>query len=387
MTSTVSGRYEALASSGAIERDPAQLAAVKRLDALVTSLPGQVEARKSGSLGWLFAKKNAARPRVKGLYIWGDVGRGKTMLMDLFFAALPVAKKRRVHFHAFMSETHERVHDFRQRLRRGEIKGDDPMPPVASAIAAETRVLCFDEFAVTDIADAMILGRLFTQLFERGVVVVATSNVAPVDLYRDGLQRQNFLPFIKLLQERVDVVHLVARTDFRLEKLENLPVWHTPLGAGADTAMDETWAHIAGGADAPDVLIVKGRTLPVPHAAIGAARFTFAELCGRPLGAADYLALARRFHTLVIDRVPVMDFAQRNEARRFITLIDALYDHGTKLIASADAEPARLYVGDEGKEAFEFRRTASRLVEMRSKDYLAAPHLVRGETSFVPIET
>jgi cell division protein ZapE len=279
------------------------------------------------------------------------------------------------------------VHDFRQRLKRGEVKGDDPMPPVAAAIAEETRVLCFDEFAVSDIADAMILGRLFTQLFERGVVVIATSNVAPNELYRDGLQRQNFLPFIKLLQERVDVLHLDARTDFRMEKLENLPVWHTPLGPEADAAMDAAWTHIAAGADRPASLTVKGRTLIVPRAAVGAARFSFTELCERPLGASDYLALARAYHTLVIDRIPVMDFAQRNEARRFVTLIDALYDHGVKLVASAAAEPDRLYLADEGKEAFEFRRTASRLVEMRSKDYLAQPHVMRGEGAFVAIET
>jgi cell division protein ZapE len=385
MSAGVAERYEALAASGAIERDPAQAAAVKRLDALAAAIPEHTMPRKGG-IAWLFAPKPAAKP-LKGLYLWGEVGRGKTMLMDLFFAALQAPKKRRVHFYAFMAETHERVHDFRQRLKRGEIAGDDPIAPVADAIADETRVLCFDEFAVTDIADAMILGRLFTRLFARGVVVVATSNVAPDRLYEGGLQRQNVLPFIATLKAHVDVVELKARTDYRREKLDRASVWYAPLGPEATAGVDAVWARITGGRDAPERLTVLGRALDVPRAALGAARFAAAELIERPRGAADFLALARAFHTLVVDEVPVIRAEQRNEAKRFITLIDALYDHGVKLVASAQAEPDRLYLGEDGKEAFEFRRTASRLVEMRSKDYLAQPHVIRGEGAFVPVET
>jgi cell division protein ZapE len=385
MSAGVAERYDALAASGAIERDPAQAAAVRRLDALAAAIPEHTMPRKGG-IAWLFAKK-AAAPPLKGLYLWGDVGRGKTMLMDLFFAALNAPKKRRVHFHAFMAETHERVHDFRQRLKRGEVAGDDPIAPVADAIADATRVLCFDEFAVTDIADAMILGRLFTRLFERGVVVVATSNVAPDRLYEGGLQRQNVLPFIATLKAHVEVVELKARTDYRLEKLDSAAVWYSPLGPAATAGVDAVWARLSGGRDAPERLTVLGRTLDVPRAAMGAARFPSAELIQRPRGAADFLALARAFHTLVVDDVPVMRAEQRNEAKRFITLIDALYDHGVKLVASAADEPDRLFLGEDGKEAFEFRRTASRLVEMRSRDYLSQPHVIRGEGAFVPVET
>lgn len=383
---SIAERYEVLVREGSIERDPAQLAAVARLDALLQVFVQRKPGKGRGLLGRLFGGGEPEAP-IKGLYIWGEVGRGKTMLMDLFFANVPASLKRRVHFHAFMAEVHERVHDFRQRLKRGEATGDDPIAPVAANIARETHLLCFDEFAVTDIADAMILGRLFTQLFGQGVVMVATSNVAPDRLYEGGLQRANFLPFLKLLGERVEVVHLAARTDFRLEKLEAVEVWHAPLDASADAAMDAAWARVSGGHDIRETLRIKGRDLVVPRAALGAARFTFTDLCERPLGASDYLVLARRFHTLVIDRIPVMTAAQRNEARRFITLIDALYDHGCKLVASAAAEPHALYTGEDGKEAFEFRRCASRLVEMRSRDYLAAPHVLAGEGSFVAVET
>jgi cell division protein ZapE len=382
----IAERYEALVREGSIERDPAQVAAVVRLDGLLDVLVNQKPDKGRSLLGRLFGGGAPDEP-TKGLYIWGEVGRGKTMLMDLFFGAVPLPFKRRVHFHAFMAEVHERVHDFRQRLKRAGVAGDDPIAPVAADIARETRLLCFDEFAVTDIADAMILGRLFTQLFGQGVVMIATSNVAPDRLYEGGLQRANFLPFLKLLGERVDVIHLAARTDFRLEKLEAVEVWHAPLDAAADAAMDAAWVRVSGGHDHGETLKVKGRDVAVPRAAMGAARFAFADLCGRPLGASDYLALARRFHTLVIDRIPVMTAAQRNEARRFITLIDALYDHGCKLVASAAAAPHALYTAEDGKEAFEFRRCASRLIEMRSHDYLAAPHVLAGEGSFIAVET
>jgi cell division protein ZapE len=311
----------------------------------------------------------------KGLYIWGEVGRGKTMLMDLFFAACPVRRKQRAHFHAFMLDVHERLRGYRNKLKFGEIAHGDPIILTADDLAEEARVLCFDEFHVTDIADAMILGRLFTRLFERDVVVVATSNVAPPDLYRDGLNRALFLPFIDLLNDRLDVVRLEARTDFRLEKLIDQPVWYVPADEAATRALDEAWRRITGGQHTGAVeLTVKGHRLHVPRTALGAARFGFGDLCVQPLGAIDYLRIANDFHTVVIDRVPILSHAQRNEAKRFIALIDSLYDAGVKLLASAAAKPADLYQGTEGYEASEFKRTASRLIEMGSAAYLALPH-------------
>lgn len=374
MLDNVSARYAALVAEGRIEPDPAQELAVRRLSALEQRIAQHRLSRKSSSLGWLFAK--SAKPAVtKGLYIHGGVGRGKTMLMDLFFEASPVARKRRAHFHEFMSDVHERVHDFRTRQKNGEAGNEDAILQTASAIAEETWLLCFDEFHVTDIADAMILGRLFTRMFERGVVVVATSNVAPQDLYKDGLNRSLFLPFIEQLEAHMDVFALDARTDYRLEKLVRGKVWHVPADKTADAELDKAWSRITLGREgSPLGLTVKGRKLHVPRAAHGAARFSFAELCGQALGAADYLRLAHEFHTLVIDHVPVMDFAQRNEAKRFITLIDTLYDNAVKLIASADAPPHKLYTADEGVEVMEFERTASRLIEMGSQSYLALPH-------------
>ncbi|QCI66127.1 cell division protein ZapE [Phreatobacter stygius] len=382
MADTLS-RYHALVEAGEISFDAAQAAVAKRLNRLNEELADfRLSRRKSSALAWLFSRGEKREP-VTGLYIWGEVGRGKTMLMDLFMAASPVRRKRRAHFHEFMADVHERIHAYRQKLKSGEVKGDDPIAPVAMELAEEAWLLCFDEFSVTDIADAMILGRLFTKLFEEGVVVVATSNVVPDQLYKDGLNRALFLPFIKLLQERMAVVKLESRTDFRLEKLAGRPVWTVPLGAGGDQAMDEAWARLTGGAEGePSELIVKGRHVAVPRQARGLARFSFAELCERPLGASDYLAIAHAYHTVLIDRIPVMrGLGMRNEAKRFITLIDALYDNSVKLVASAGAEPTGLYLSDEGVEVFEFNRTASRLIEMRSEDYLAAPHERRVEPS------
>ena len=374
MPSSIREHYAALVAAGEIERDPAQEAVVAMLVQLETRLATHRLARKSSSLGWLFGSQEPKEP-IKGLYLYGEVGRGKTMLMDLFFAASPVLRKRRAHFHEFMADVHERVHIWRQQLKRGEVEGDDPIAPVAAAIADEAWLLCFDEFHVTDIADAMILGRLFTRLFEHGVVVVATSNVAPDDLYRDGLNRGLFLPFIALLKRYMVVMRLDARTDFRMEKLADAPIWHVPDDAPADAAMDRAWRRLTGGDHgAAHEIINKGRVIHVPCAARGVARFSFADLCERPLGALDYLKLAHEFHTLLIDHIPVMDFSRRNEAKRFIALIDTLYDQAVKLVASAAAEPEALYQGEHGAEAMEFRRTASRLYEMRSDSYLALPH-------------
>jgi cell division protein ZapE len=381
MSASVKSQYAALVAAGEIERDPAQERVVDMLDALEARLREHQLARKSSSLGWLFGARERSAEPIKGLYIHGEVGRGKTMLMDLTFETSPAARKRRVHFHEFMADVHERVRRFRDDIKRGEIH-EDPIRLTAAKIAAESWFLCFDEFHVTDIADAMILGRLFTRLFELGVVVVATSNVSPSELYKDGLNRALFLPFIALMERHMTVTRLQARTDFRLEKLAGQPVWHVPADARADSALDDAWQRLTGGhAGEAQNLVLKGRRLHVPCAAMGAARFAFHHLCEQPLAASDYLRIAREYHTIVLDRIPVMDVAKRNEAKRFIILIDTLYDNAVKLVASADAEPDGLYVADAGFEALEFRRTASRLIEMRSEAYLALPHGRRDSTA------
>ncbi|WP_210493022.1 cell division protein ZapE [Microvirga antarctica] len=370
---SVTSRYDALVREGAIERDPSQVILLRHLETLAEGLAGYRLARKTSALGWLFGQRNPSPPR--GLYVWGSVGRGKTMLMDLFFEALPVQRKRRVHFHAFMADVHERIHAWRTKLKAGEVKGDDPIGPVAVDLSAESWVLCFDEFTVTDIADAMILGRLFTALFAQGVVVVATSNVEPERLYEGGLNRSLFLPFIALLQERMAVMRLDARADFRLEKLAGGLVFHTPADATAHAALSQAFRNISGKSQGvPMTLTVRGHPVDVPEAAGGVARFTFSDLCSKPLGASDYLAIAERFHTVIVENIPQLSFDRRNEAKRFITLIDALYDARVKLLASADADAPDLYRADSGREAFEFDRTASRLIEMRSEAYLALPH-------------
>ena len=367
---TLANRYEAMVAAGDIESDPAQRALIARLDTLCEALAETRLARKSSPLGWLFGRRPAAQAAMKGLYVWGEVGRGKSMLMDLFFDLVPVKRKRRVHFHEFMADVHERVHAFRQALKRGEVSGDDPIPPLAAELSRETRLLCFDEFSVTDIADAMILGRLFTLLFKAGTVVVATSNVAPDDLYRDGLNRGHFLGFIALLKENVDVVRLDARTDYRMEMLSGEPRYFTPLDADAARGLDHLWQRISGGTDHDERLEVKGRWIEVPRVAHGAARMAFADLCARPLGASDYLRLAHAYHTLFIEDVPAMAEDKRNEAKRFITLIDALYDNRVKVVVSAETSPNGLYSAASGTEIFEFARTVSRLTEMQSDDYL-----------------
>jgi cell division protein ZapE len=365
--------YQALVSSGAIEPDAAQVEVAEAFADLEQRLSRYKPLRRQGLLGRLFADKDAAPPR--GLYIHGDVGRGKTMLMDMFFQQSPVEHKRRAHFHEFMAEVHERIYGFRQNIARGEIADGDVIALTAASIFDHAWLLCFDEFHVTDIADAMILGRLFAKLFELGTVVVATSNVAPDDLYKGGLNRALFLPFIAQISEHMEVLRLDARTDFRLEKLAGVTMWLVPADAAADAALDKAWIKMTGNAPCkPRDISIKGRILHVPCSAHGVARFSFADICEKPLAASDYLRLARDYHTIMIDRVPVMDYAERNAAKRFITLIDTLYDNRVKLMASAAADPLSLYVASEGNEASEFNRTSSRLIEMSSESYLALPH-------------
>jgi cell division protein ZapE len=365
--------YRALVASGAIEPDAAQEKVAGAFADLERRLSRYKPLRRQGLLGRLFADKDNAPPR--GLYVHGEVGRGKTMLMDMFFQQSPVLHKRRAHFHEFMAEVHERIYGFRQNIARGEIADGDVIALTAASIFDQAWLLCFDEFHVTDIADAMILGRLFAKLFELGTVVIATSNVAPNDLYKGGLNRALFLPFIAQISEHMDVLRLDARTDFRLEKLAGVTMWLAPADAAADAALDKAWIKMTGNAPCkPRDISIKGRILHVPCSAQGVARFSFADICEKPLAASDYLRLARDYHTVMIDRIPVMDYAERNAAKRFITLIDTLYDNGVKLMASAQADPLSLYVASEGNEAGEFRRTSSRLIEMSSESYLALPH-------------
>lgn len=374
MIAGVAQRYEAMIEAGQIERDPAQGAVIARLDALARQLEANQLAAKGSALGWLFGKKAKPEP-ARGLYIWGSVGRGKTMVMDLFFDELQVRHKRREHFHAFMSDAHERIYRWRQAAKAGQVKGSDPVGPVARELAREASVLCFDEFAVNDIADAMLLGRLFENLFAEGVTVVATSNRAPADLYKDGLNRQLFVPFIRMIEDRLDVIEMDARTDYRMEKLAGAEVFLVPADAAAEAALAQTFQRLTGGmAPHPAQFVVKGRTVVLPKTAQSVAWCSFTELCDRPLGASDYLAIAETFHTVLIANVPQMGQDQRNAAKRFITMIDVFYDHGVKTIISAEVPAQDLYKGTSGPEVFEFDRTVSRLIEMRSHEYLGRPH-------------
>ncbi|HEY1425105.1 MAG TPA: cell division protein ZapE [Caulobacteraceae bacterium] len=361
--------YEARLRSGEMRADPAQADAVAALDRLETELS---EARANG-IAALFRKPEPAR----GIYLWGPVGRGKSALMDLFFEAVTVEPKRRVHFHVFMAEVHALVNAWRfgdaaARLARfGTHKGDDPVPPTAEVIARGARLLAFDEFQVTDIADAMILGRLFEQLFARGVTVAATSNRAPDDLYKDGLNRQLFLPFIEMLKARMQVVRVNGARDYRLDRLRAAGTWFSPIDPDNETAFDRLWREMLGGdAETGATIEVFGRREHWPRAAGRMLRAHFQNLCGEALGPSDYLAIADRFDTLFLEALPRLRPQDRSAARRFATLIDTLYEAHARLVVLAAAEPSRLY--PEGEGSFEFERAVSRLEEMRSAEWLEA---------------
>jgi cell division protein ZapE len=364
----VVARYDALVAAGELRPDPDQRRTVERLNQLADELSALPDR---GSLLWRMLKKPPPSPR--GVYMWGGVGRGKSMLMDLFFGCVAIHRKRRVHFHEFMLEVHARL-----KVEREKEKGD-PIAPVVADIASETKLLAFDEMVITNSADAMIMSRLFTGLIDAGVVVVATSNRPPSDLYKNGLNREHFLPFIALIENRLDVLGLNGPVDYRLERLGGMPTWYVPNGPDASEALralffrltdypPEDRAHVP----TAELTVPGGRTLHVPKSLKGVAVFSFKRLCGEARGAADYLAIARHYHTVFMVGIPVLTAELRNEAQRFKTLIDALYEHSVKLIAAADAEPDALYAG--GDDGFEFERTVSRLTEMRSADYLARGH-------------
>ncbi|MFI4986373.1 MAG: cell division protein ZapE [Alphaproteobacteria bacterium] len=360
--------YRALQQAGKLNPDPAQLLAAEKLQSLAHALAGYRPARNGQ--GWKarlgLANRSAAAPQ--GLYLCGDAGRGKSMLMDLFFAHAAIPRKRRVHFHAFMLEVHGRIHRLNQ-TGKGE-----SIPVVAAALAEEAWLLCFDEFHVTDIADAMILGRLFQALLAAGVVVVATSNFAPDELYRNGLKRELFLPFIAVIKEKLDVLHLAGGVDWRRQRLIGMATYLTPLGPAARAALDAAFAALTDGAEAgPDSLIVQGRSLTLARAANGILYTSFAELCQAPLGPADYLAIAQHFRTVVLDGIPRLGPARRDEARRFVTLIDELYEHRVHLVCAAAAGPDQLCPAGDAAELF--RRAASRLIEMQTTEYMELEHL------------
>ncbi|OXE36410.1 MAG: cell division protein ZapE [Phenylobacterium zucineum] len=366
MLSPLQTTFNVRLAQGLIRPDPAQaagLAALVRLEADLAD-PGSLLAR--------FRKPESRR----GVYLWGPVGRGKSMLMDLFFETVPIRSKRRTHFHVFMGEIHRRIGAWRKgdtaarKAQFGQHKGDDPIPPVADLVASEAQLICFDEFQVTDIADAMILGRLFDALFARGVTLVATSNREPDALYRDGINRQLFLPFIETLKSRVEVVKVAGVHDYRLDRLRATGTWFSPNDPDNQRTFAALWMDMLGGEDeVGETLEVLGRKIYLPHAAGGLLRASFSSLCSVALGPNDYVALAGRFHTVFLEDLPKLTANRREEARRLVTLIDELYEARTKLIVLAEADPTKLY--PEGDGAFEFERTASRLQEMRSADWLA----------------
>ncbi|WP_185984217.1 cell division protein ZapE [Aureimonas mangrovi] len=376
----VRAAIEAKVHAGALDPDPVQQALADRLDALERELRSASLSTKKSALGWLFGRRESA-PVPRGVYVYGKVGRGKSMLMDLFFEKSAEPRKRRVHFHAFMGEVQERIAAHRAAVKAGKASGDDPIGPVAKAVAAETRLLCFDEFTVTDIADAMILSRLFEALFAEGIVLVATSNVAPDDLYKDGLNRPLFLPFVAVLKAHTDVFEVDAPTDYRLQTLGGDDLYLSPLSEATSAAFKGLWRSVLGSAhEAPETLSMKGRGLAVPRAGAGAARFAARELLEESLGAADFLAIAARFDTVFVDDLPRLE--GRNEAKRFILLVDTLYDAGRRIVIRAQAPADELFAGRKGTtEAFEFDRTVSRLIEMRSDDYGARWGARRGAPS------
>lgn len=362
MTGPVGRAYAALLAAGELRADPDQAKAAEALDRLAD--------RNGGFFSRLMKRGSDG---LAGVYLWGGVGRGKSMLMDLAFAELPIEPKRRVHFHEFMIDVHARLRQAR------ESEEGDPIEPVAEGIAAEAKLLCFDEMQVSNPADAMILSRLFMRLLDEGVKVVTTSNRPPIDLYKDGLNRDLFLPFIHLIEREMLVVPVDGPTDYRLDRLGEGETWHVPNGPEATQALSDAFFRLTdypveNRAKVPseDIDVGGGRTLHVPKSLKGVAVFSFKRLCGEARGAADYLAIARRYHTVILVGIPVISRDMRNEANRFVTLIDALYEHRVKLLASADAEPAELYPAGDGK--FEFARTVSRLQEMRSAGYLAQGH-------------
>ncbi len=362
--------YQRLLQSGEISEDPRQAEVVERLDALAHELKTYQPPARTQPRGGLFARLGNRAPSTAevpmGLYLHGDVGRGKSMLMDLFFNHTPVQAKRRAHFHEFMLDTHQRLHALRQQPGI-----DDALVTVADQLADAHHLLCFDEFLVTNIADAMILARLFEAMFKRGVIVVATSNFPPKRLYEGGLNRDRFVPFIDILLAHVEVMALAGPVDYRLSHLSDVPAYHTPLGPATDAKLDRIFAILAqGDPGQPERLAIGARHLDVPKAAEGVAVFDFNDLCAQPLGAADYLALTERYHSIILKNLPRLTPDKRNEARRFITLVDALYERRTMLFITADVPPDQLYASGDG--AFEFQRTTSRLAEMQSQTYLNA---------------
>lgn len=364
-------------AAGQLHADPVQERIVRRLQTTYDQLVAlNVRPARRGLLGWLGlggADKPSTGPH--GLYIWGPVGRGKSMLMDLFYADAPITRKRRVHFHEFMLEVHDRLHRRREELAaKGAPPEADTIVPIAKMIAQETRLLCFDEFQVTNIADAMILGRFFEVLFDEGVTVVSTSNRAPDDLYKNGLQRDRFLPFIELLKQRLEILELGGGKDYRMDRLRNLDMFLTPLGRWAEAKLDEAFRALSDGADGePRVLRTQGRDVHIPRAAPGVAMAHYLDWCARPMGAADFLCIADHFHTVIVAEIPRMGPDSQDKASRFVTMIDTFYEKKVKFICSAAAPPAGLYV--EGDGAFEFQRTVSRLMEMQSPEYLALEHI------------
>jgi cell division protein ZapE len=380
-TSTSKGPASNLAArraAGEVHADPVQEKVVQKLQAIYEQLVAMADhpAPKPGFLARL-GLGHAAKPPPgpRGLYIWGPVGRGKSMLMDLFFADAPVARKRRVHFHEFMLEVQARLHSRREKLAaEGAPPEADTIVPIAREIAQQTRLLCFDEFQVTNIADAMILARLFETLFGEGITVIATSNRKPDDLYKDGLQRDRFLPFIDLIKERLEILELGGEHDYRLDRLRNFDVYLTPSGAWANAKLDEAFRALSGGAEGePRVLRTQGRDVDIPRAAPGVAMAHYLDWCARPMGAADFLCIAEHFHTVIVADIPRMGPDSQDKAARFVTMIDTFYEKKVKFLCSAATAPSGLYV--EGDGAFEFQRTVSRLMEMQSPEYLALDHI------------